>query len=168
MLATTDQETWQIEQPMACLIERAQHKCKRCTNFFSNLAALKPHHCESPIKKEKCPDCGKAINHANNLENHLRSCEKVPTHLAKRQLRQMTLDGPTSSKNGRSTPKKLMVEEVQMSGAPAEHAKHWNAPEIVESALKYTVLTFTKTFDSNNKRYVLQLFVFFTITLLIW
>ena len=29
-----------------------------------------------------------------------------------------------------------MVEEVQIGGAPAEHAEHWKAPEIVESALK--------------------------------
>ena len=47
-----------------------------------------------------------------------------------------------------------MVEEVHVGGAPAEHAEHWNAPEIVESALKYTALTFTKTFKSNNKRNV--------------
>ena len=45
-----------------------------------------------------------------------------------------------------------MVEEVQVGGAPAEHAEHWKAPEIVDSALKYTALTFRKTFNSSNKR----------------
>ena len=49
-----------------------------------------------------------------------------------------------------------MVEEVQVGGAPAEHAEHWKAPEIVESTLKYTVLNLRKTFNSNNKRDVLQ------------
>ena len=43
-----------------------------------------------------------------------------------------------------------------MGGAPAEHAEHWKAPEIVESALKYTGLTFRKAFNSNNKRDTLQ------------
>lgn len=112
------------------------------------------HHCEPPIKKDKCPNFGKAINPANNLEKHLGSCEKPPIYPSKQQLRQTTLDEPTSSKNGPSTPQKLMVEEVHVGGAPAEHAEHWNAPEIVESALKYTALTFTKTFNSNNKRNV--------------
>ena len=45
-------------------------------------------------------------------------------HTTKRQLRQATLDGPTSLENGPSTPKKLMVEEVQLGGAPAKHAEH--------------------------------------------
>ena len=49
-----------------------------------------------------------------------------------------------------------MVEEVQLRGAPAKHVEHWNAPEIVESALKYMALTFRKAFNTNNKRYVLQ------------
>ena len=86
----------------------------------------------------------------------MRSCEKAPTHPSKWQLRQTTLDGPTALENGPSTPKKLMVEEVQVGGAPAEHAEHWKAPEIVESALKYTALTFRKAFNSNNKRDILQ------------
>ena len=97
----------QIEQPMECLIERTNHKCKRYTRFFSNEAVLKQHHCERPIKKEKCPHCGKTINCANNLEKRLRSCEKAPTHPAKRQA----------------------------GGAPAEHVELWKAPEIVESAV---------------------------------
>ena len=52
---------------------------------------------------------------------------------AKRQLRQTTLDGSTSSENGPSTPKKLMVKEVKVGGAPAEYVEHRKAPEIVES-----------------------------------
>ena len=155
MFAATDEEMRQIEQPMEYPIERTQHKCKKCTRFFSNQAALKQHHCEPPIKKEKCPHCGKAINHANNLEKHLRSCEKAPTRPAKQKLRQTTLDEPTSSKNKPSTPKKLMVE-VQVGDAPTEHAEHWKTPEIVESTLKYTTLIFRKTFGSNGKRDVLQ------------
>ena len=102
------------------------------------------------------PHCAKVINCANNLEKHLRSCEKAPTHPPKQQLRQATLDGPTSSKNGLSAPKKLMVEEIQAGGLPGEHAEHWKVPEIVESALKYTALTFRKTFSKNNKRSVFQ------------
>ena len=49
-----------------------------------------------------------------------------------------------------------MVEEVQVDGAPAEHVEHWKAPEIVESALKYTAVTFRKLYNTNNKRDVLQ------------
>ena len=49
-----------------------------------------------------------------------------------------------------------MVKEVQVGGAAAECAEHWKAPEIVESALKYTELIFRKTFNSNNKRDLLQ------------
>ena len=79
-----------------------------------------------------------------------------PTHPAKRQLHQTALDGLTSSKNGPSTPKKLIVEEMQVGGVPAEHAEHWKAPEIVESNLKHTDLTFRKIFSNNNKRDVLQ------------
>ena len=45
---------------------------------------------------------------------------------------------------------------MSVGGAPAEHAEHWKAPEIVESALKYTACTFRKTFNSNNKRDILQ------------
>ena len=125
---------------MECLIERTKRKCKRFTRFFSNEAAFKQHYSEPLIKNER----------------HLRSCEKAPTHPAKRQLCQTALDGPTSSENGPSTPKKLIVEEVQVSGAPAAHAEHWKVPEIVESISKYTALTFRKTFNSNNKRNVMQ------------
>ena len=67
-----------------------------------------------------------------------------------------TTDGPTSSENGPSTPKKLMVEEVQVGGALAEPVEHWKAPEIVETTLKYPVLTFRKTFNTNKKRGFLQ------------
>ena len=88
------------------------------------------------------------MNRANNLEKHLRSCEKAPTHPSKQQLRQTTLDGPTALENGPSTPKKLVVEEVQVGGAPAEYAEHWEAPDIVESALKYTALTFRKKYST--------------------
>ena len=58
--------------------------------------------------------------------------------------------------NGPSTPKKMMVEKVQVGGAPAEHFEHWKTLEIVEPALKYTALTFRKAFNTNNKRDVLQ------------
>ena len=49
-----------------------------------------------------------------------------------------------------------MVEGIQLNGAPTEQADHWKAPEIVESALQYTALTFRKAFDSNNKGGALQ------------
>ena len=49
-----------------------------------------------------------------------------------------------------------MVEEAQVCGAPAEHAEHWNAPEIVEPTLKYKALIFRKAFNSNNKRDTLR------------
>ena len=109
---------------MECLIKRINHKCKRCTRFLSSEAALKQHHCESPIKKEKCLHCSKTIKHTNNFEKHLRSCVKALTHHAKRQLRETTLNGPTSSKNEPSTPKKLNVEEMKVGSTPAEHVEH--------------------------------------------
>ena len=102
------------------------------------------------------PHCSKTINRANNLEKDFRSCEKVPAHPSKQTLCQATLDGPTALENGPSTPKKLMVEEVQVGGAPAEHAKHWRAVETAQPALKYTALTFRKAFNSTNKRDTLQ------------
>ena len=142
MFTATDEEMRQIEQPMECLIERTKHKSRRCTRFFSNEAALKQHNCEPQIKTEKSPHCSKTISRTNNLEKHLRSCEKTPTHPSKKQLRQTTLNGPTSLEIGPLTPKKLMVEEMQVVGEPAEHTEHWKAPEIVESTLKYTALTF--------------------------
>ena len=135
MFTATDEEMRQIEQPVECLIEKTKRKCKRCTRLFSNEAALKQHNCEPQIKKENCPHCSKTINRANNLEKHLRSCEKTPTHPSKQQLPQAALDGSNSLENGPSTPKKLLVEEMQVGGALAEHAEHWMAPEIVESAL---------------------------------
>ena len=141
---------------MECLIERTKQKCKRCTRFFSYKAAFKQHHCEPSIKKEECPHCGKTITGTDILEKHLRSCEKAPTHPAKQQLCQTAMDGLTSSENGPSTPTKLIVEEVQLGGAPAEHSERSKRPETRESALKYTSLTFRKTFNSNNKRDVLQ------------
>ena len=49
-----------------------------------------------------------------------------------------------------------MVEEVQVGDAPTEHVEHWKASERVASALKYTVLTFKKAFNTNNKRDILQ------------
>ena len=107
-------------------------------------------------QKEKCFHCGKTTNQGNSLEKHLRSCEKAPIRPVKQQLPQTMLYGLNWSKNGPLTPKKLMVEGVWVGGAPTEHAEHWKAPEIVESALKYTAITFRKTFDSNNKRDVLQ------------
>ena len=100
MFVTTVKEMRHIKQRMEeCLIERTRHKCKKCTKFFSNEAALRQHHCEPPIKKEKCPHCGKAINCVNNLEKHLRSYEKAPTHPTKQQLCQTNLDGPASYEN---------------------------------------------------------------------
>ena len=61
------------------------------------------------------------------------------------------MGGPTSLENGPSIPKKLMMEEVQVGGARAEHAEHWKAPEIVESVLKCMTLIFRKAFNSNKK-----------------
>ena len=89
------------------------------------------HRCEPQIKNDKCHYCSKTINRANNLEKHLRSCEKAPTHSSKRLLPPTILDGPTALENGPLTPKKLIVDEVQVGGAPAEHAEHWKAPEVV-------------------------------------
>ena len=45
-----------------------------------------------------------------------------------------------------------------MGGATAEHTQYRKTPEMVESTLKYTALTFRKTFNSNKKRDVLQRF----------
>ena len=87
---------------------------------------LKQHHCEPQSKKEKCLHRSKTINRVNNLGKHLRSCEKALTHPSKQPLRQTTLDGRTSLENVPSTPNKLIAEEVQVGGAPAEHAEHWN------------------------------------------
>ena len=156
MFTATDEEMLQIEKPVHCLIERTKQKSKRCTRFFSNKAALKQHHCEPQIKKEKSPHCSKNHQSCNNLEKHLRSYEKAATHPSKWQLHQTTLNGPTSLENEPSTPKKLMVEEVQVGGAPAKHAGHWKVPEIVEPTIRYTALTFKKAFSSNNKREILQ------------
>ena len=86
------------------------------------------------------------------------SCEKAPTRPSKRPLHQTTLDGPTALENGPSTSKKLMAQKVQVGGAPAEHAEHWKVPEIVESALKFTALTFWEAFNDTNKRDILQRF----------
>ena len=64
----------------------------------------------------------------------------------------MALDGPTSSENGLLVPKKLIVEEVQVGGAPSEHAEYWKALEIVESALKYTALTFRENMQQQQQK----------------
>ena len=45
---------------------------------------------------------------------------------------------------------------MEVGGAPAENFENWQAPEIVEPALKYTALTFRKTFNTNNKIDFLQ------------
>ena len=53
--------------------------------------------------------------------------------------------------------KKLVEEEeVQVGGAPAVHAAHWKATEIVGSPLRYTALTFSEAFNNSNKRDILQ------------
>ena len=123
MFSKTYEEMRQIEQPMECPIEISQHKCKKWQILLQRICAqaapLWP-----PIKKYKCPHCSKVINCAKNLEKHLRNCEEAPTHPAKQQLHQRMLDGPISSKHGSSTPKKLIVEEVQVDGAPTEHPEH--------------------------------------------
>ena len=86
MFTATHKEMQQIEQPVECLTEKTKHKCKMCTRFFSNEAALRQHQCEPQIKKERCLHCIKTINCANNLEKHFKSCEKAPTHPNKRPL----------------------------------------------------------------------------------
>ena len=48
------------------------------------------------------------------------------------------------------------MEEVQVDGAPAEHAEHLKTPEIIESTLKYLAPTFRKAFSSNKKSDILQ------------
>ena len=53
-----------------------------------------------------------------------------------------------------------MVEEVQAGGAPTKQAEHWKAPEIVESALKYTALTFRKTFDIIIIIFIIVIFIY--------
>ena len=44
----------------------------------------------------------------------------------------------------------------QMGGTPAEHVEHRKALEIVDCTLKYTALTFRKTFNTKNKGDALQ------------
>ena len=41
MFTATDEEIRHIKQSMEYLIERTKRKCKSCTRFFSNKAALK-------------------------------------------------------------------------------------------------------------------------------
>ena len=135
---------------MECLIKRTKHKCKRCTRLFSNEAALKQHYCEPPNKMQKFTHCSKTTIRPNNLEKYLRSCEKAPTHTSKQQIHQTTLDELTSLKNWLSTPKKLMVKEVQKGGASAGHAEHWLAFKLIESTLKYRAV------NRNNKRDILK------------
>ena len=86
MFTATDEEMWQIEESMECFIKRTKQNGKRCTRFFSNEAAQKQHHSKPFIKNGKCLHCHKTVNHASNLEKHLRSCEKAPAHPAKQQL----------------------------------------------------------------------------------
>ena len=156
MFTGTDEEMLHIGKPMECLIESTKHKRKRCCRFLSNKAALKQHHCKPQIKMGKCPHCIKTINRINNLEKHLRSCKKAPTHHRNWQLRQTTLYGFISLENGPSAAKKLMVEEMQVGGVAAEHTEHWKAPEIEGSALKFMALTFRKAFNNNNKKDALR------------
>ena len=152
MFTATGEEMMHIEKPMECLTESTKHKCKRCSRFLSNKAALKQHHCKSQIKMGQGPHCSKTINRINNLEKDLRNCEKAPIHPRNWQLRQTTLDGFTSLENGLSAAKKLMVEEMQVGGLAAEHTEHWKALEIEEFTLKFMALTFRKALNSNNKK----------------
>ena len=136
-----------LSKPMEYFIQRTKHKCKRCTRFFSNEAALNQYHCEPPIKNGKFPHYSKTISRANNMEKHLRSCETAFTLSISVWIHfigEWTLN--TWEINGRGG----------ASGAPAEYAKYYKAPEIVESALKYTTLTFRKVFNNSNKKDILQ------------
>ena len=161
IFTATHKEMRQIEQPMQCLIERAKNKWKSCAKCFSNKAALKQHQCELQIKKEKYPHCSKTISRANNLEKHLRSCEKATIHPSKQQLHQTTLKGPTALENGPSIPNKLMVEEVKVGGAPADMLNTLNIGRFLFCYVNI-FQQFVNFFFYQFVTFCLQFFTFFT------
>ena len=98
------------------------------------------------------------------MEKHLRSCEKAPTYPSKQQLRETTLDGPIALEKGPSKPKKFMVEKVQVSGAPAEHAEYWKVLSLF--SLFFTSLWLFFTFLNFFSQVCHFLLHFFTSLLL--
>ena len=55
MFVMTDEEMRQVEQPMECLIDRTQHKCKRHTRFFSKETAINNTTVNLPLKRINAP-----------------------------------------------------------------------------------------------------------------
>ena len=54
MFTATNEEMWELEQPIKCLTERT-----KCNRIFSNKAALNQHHCELQMKMRNAPSAVK-------------------------------------------------------------------------------------------------------------
>ena len=130
-------------------------------DFFPNEATLKQHHCEAQIKKEKFHHCNKTVIITIEIITWRSTWEVVRRLLHTlpngNYVKWQWMDpywrmDPQYLRNRWWRRCKLVVQLLLV----VQHAEHWKAPEMVESALMYTALTFRKEFKSNNKRDLLQ------------
>ena len=122
--------------------------CISCGSLFLSEENLENHteNCDNKEKKESCRHCHKTFDRCSNKDLHERGCDKGKQR-RKRPLKQSTIE---------NYPKRSCVQQVGGRNAVEEHSETWKAPEILESTLKNTAMTYRKEFNEINRKDLLQ------------
>ena len=155
----TDNEMVPGEFPLECdLVEIPDdiHPCNRCGRLFFSKEYLKRHkeECDRREKRESCRYCKKRFTRFGNKCLHEQHCKVGPSdkRQKKRTLTQTNIDNYVK----RPRIDNFITEQVGGSAVPNEHSETWRAPELVESTLKRTAVTYRKEFDDSNRKELQQ------------
>ena len=139
------------EDPLPCIVDddgTCLYVCKTCGRLFYNQEAYDQHvtmHKDN-IKKWHCKHCNKVFKRDAYKLLHERNCQHGAGPSRKRPLAQQTLEEYVIKKV-----KGIESEQLVQQGGSNEHPEYWRAPELLESTLKYTAMTYRKSFDDSNR-----------------
>ena len=144
------------EFPLSCnmvSIPEDIFPCISCGRLFFSEENLENHteNCDNKEKKESCRHCRNTFARCSNKDLHERGCDKGKQR-RKRHLKQSTIENYAK----RSCVDNFQAQQVGGSSALEEHSETWKAPEILESTLKDTAMTYRKEFNESNRKDLLQ------------
>ena len=146
----TDNNTMAVEElPLQCDMVDISNEhllCHICNKLFYCAGNLASHveKCKTVEKIHECLHCGKKFQRNSYRLFHENNCKKAPVSVKrKRYSAQTTLDHLI---------KRPHIETMQVggSGFSEAHPETWKVPEMIESTLQHTAVTYRKEFDEKN------------------
>ena len=146
----TDNNNMTVEElPLQCDMVDISNEhllCHICNKLFYCVENLTSHveKCKTVEKIHECLHCSKKFQRNSYSLFHENNCKKAPVSVKrKRDSAQSTLDHLI---------KRPHIETMQVggSGFSEAHPETWKVPEMIESTLQHTAVTYRKEFDEKN------------------